>query len=163
MAVPFFTGGMLGSVTAIWEAPVQAAAKMRLAYVNSEPRQGTTEIGARSRQRSAVRLLSRSPLIMHSPNQSGPSAKRSSMTNVCRLTAAWHARVAMSAAKVLPTAKYRDGACRAVHSSATHQHYGIWPGRRPVFWDGRARSLEEQAAGPIESSGRDGTAACGGG
>ena len=150
MAVPFFTGGMLGSVAAIWEAPVQAAAKMRLAYVNSEPRQGTTEIGA-------IKATFRRPAAVPFPADNAFSEPKRALGEALfhdkRLSldgslacASCHER-----GEGFADGKSRDGACRAVHSSATHRHSGIWPGRRPCSGMAAPAALRNRPPDPIKS------------
>ncbi len=73
------------------------------------------------------------------------------MTSACRLTAASLAQAVTSAARDLPTARCTG---RGVPGRALKRHTPtLWnlAWSSPVFWDGRARSLEEQVAGPIES------------
>ena len=72
------------------------------------------------------------------------------MTSGCRSTGASPAQAATSAPKASPTARCRAVASRPCRSSAIRRRCGISAWASPVFWDGRARSLEEQVAGPIE-------------
>ena len=92
--------------------------------------------------------VSRHPIRIR--RRSARSARRCFTTSACPRTA----RIACATChdpsrKDFPTAARPRSACLAVRSRAIRRRCGISPGRGPVFWDGRARSLEEQVAGPI--------------
>ena len=106
---------------------------------------------ARSRRRSAGPPPCRFPPTIPFRRRSARSARRCSMTSGSRSTTASPAQAAMTAPKGLPTARAQG---RGVPGRPLKRHTPtFWnlAWAAPVFWDGRARSLEEQVAGPIES------------
>jgi cytochrome c peroxidase len=150
MAVAFLTGGVLGSVMAIWEAPVRAAAKLRLAHFNPEPRQGTPDI-------AAVKATFRRPAAVPFPADNAFSDPKRALGE-----ALFHdKRLSVDGSLACASCHERgqgfaDGKvqARGVPGRPLKRHTPtLWnlAWASAVFWDGRARSLEEQAAGPIES------------
>ena len=125
--------------------PLRRAARRRGGVRRSRRRRSR---GAEGRN-SAARRRSRFPPPIPIRRKSARSASGCSTTSGSRPTAASPARPATTAPRDFPTAASRRSACRGARSRAIRRRLWnlAWAG--PVFWDGRARSLEEQVAGPI--------------
>jgi len=148
-ALAFVTGSVLGSLMAIWDFPVQAGSVLRVAEVDPG--------GHSAVDLATVKAMFRRPAAVPFPADNAFSEQKRALGEALFHGERLSVDESLACASCHERGKgFADGKVqgRGVPGRPLKRHTPtLWnlAWASAVFWDGRARNLEEQVAGPVES------------